>query len=440
MSKVHIKIPKVLLDTIKIDLERHHAYAFERVGFCYGTSTKINAFEWVVIINNYMPVRDENYIKTNEVGARINSKAINEAFQYAFTNKHGLFHIHTHNFKTGLPQFGTDDLESGNELMLSFQNYVTEQLHGIIVLSKNSINAKVLLPAKNNLEKVDQISIIGLKIIFCFPRKPIRFIKDERYSRQSFLGENANELISRLKIGVVGLSGGGSHIVQQLAHIGFKRFVLADPDIIDDESNLNRVVGATLQDAKINNSKFEVFKRLINSLHSNPEILGGQKKWEEEINSYKGCDLVFGGLDTMIGRRDLENFCRRYLIPYIDIGMGIVTEFIPYAMFGQVQLSVPGYSCLKCNGFITDESLKVEANNYGQKTKRPQVIWPNGVLASTAVGIAINLITNWTANENETDYLSYDGNSHHLNDHIFKDYRPKTCNHYPISESGPLTL
>ena len=47
----------------------------------------------------------------------------------------------------------------------------------------------------------------------------------DRYSRQSFLGPGSEARIARCTVGVAGLGGGGSHIVQQLAHIGFKRYV-----------------------------------------------------------------------------------------------------------------------------------------------------------------------------------------------------------------------
>ena len=69
----------------------------------------------------------------------------------------------------------------------------------------------------------------------------------ERFSRQSFLGPDSEARIARCTVGVAGLGGGGSHIIQQLAHIGFQRFVTYDGDVVED-SNLNRLVGATSVD------------------------------------------------------------------------------------------------------------------------------------------------------------------------------------------------
>lgn len=438
MKNVYIRIPQSLLVEILSDLRRPHKHAYERVGFCYGKSQLIEN-GWLVVLKSYEPVKDAHYVRTNEVGARINSKAITEAFQRAYTDEQSLFHIHLHDFGTGMPGFSYDDLHSGSELIPSMQDFVNSQVHGMIVLSVDSFNAMALVPGEVELKPVSQISAVGTRLNTEFPSRSSRAAITNRYSRQSFLGDKAEELFKRLKIGVVGLSGGGSHIVQQTAHIGFKNYVMADPESVDDDSNLNRIVGATLQDALDKTPKFDVFRRLILGLHPDAKIGGGQHKWEDVREQLKMCDVIFGCLDTVLGRRDLENFCRRYMIPYIDIGMGVETSTVPYAMFGQVQLSTPGCSCLTCNGFITEESLKREANNYGQKTKRPQVVWPNGILASTAVGIAIDMITGWSGNRRDADYVSYDGNDHTITQHLSKEYRNINCPHFLIKDAGPLT-
>lgn len=61
--------------------------------------------------------------------------------------------------------------------------------------------------------------------------------------RQSFLGENSVQILTNATVAVVGLGGGGSHVAQQLAHLGFGNFILIDPDKIE-LPNLNRTVWA----------------------------------------------------------------------------------------------------------------------------------------------------------------------------------------------------
>lgn len=96
----------------------------------------------------------------------------------------------------------------------------------------------------------------------------------------------------------------------------------------------------------------------------------------------------------VIIKSELEVFSRRFLIPYIDIGLGVlkVSDERP-RMNGQVVLSMPGSACFRCLGFLSDHDLAIEVGRYGQAVPRPQVVWANGILASTAVGIVIDLVT-----------------------------------------------
>lgn len=82
-----------------------------------------------------------------------------------------------------------------------------------------------------------------------------------------------------------------------------------------------------------------------------------------------------------------------------------------------------------------------EAALYGDAGPRPQVIWPNGILASTAVGIAVDLLTDWTCSIRGAVYLMYDGNSGTITPHprlVYHDGVP--CPHFPFDQVGPPVL
>jgi len=242
-------------------------------------------------------------------------------------------------------------------------------------------------------------------------------MKKEDSSRQGFLGTESSEQIANCSIAIVGLGGGGSHIVQQLAHVGFKNYVLFDPDKVE-RHNLNRLIGGTLMDAEEGKLKVEVAARLIRSLNPDANIETLSCRWQEEPSRLRKCNIVFGGVDSFSERRDLEVATRRYLIPLIDIGLDVaIVGGEPPQMAGQVILSMPGYPCMECMGFLTNEKLKREAANYGSAGPRPQVVWANGVLASTAVGIAVDLVTDWTQRLRGPLYLSYEANLHRLGVH-----------------------
>jgi molybdopterin/thiamine biosynthesis adenylyltransferase len=94
----------------------------------------------------------------------------------------------------------------------------------------------------------------------------------ERFSRQSFLDSDSEASIVRCTVGVAGLGGGGSHIIQ-LAHIGFQRFVIYDGDVVDD-SNLNRQVGATSVDVAAETPNLYLAKRMIFGLQPHAHLRG----------------------------------------------------------------------------------------------------------------------------------------------------------------------
>ena len=251
-----------------------------------------------------------------------------------------------------------------------------------------------------------------------------------QFNRQSFLGADSECVLRDCRVAVVGLGGGGSHIVQQLAHVGVGNFLLFDPDHTED-SNLNRLVGATWADVAEKILKTEIARRLIMGINPNARIDARCDDWRHHAQLLRDRDVVFGCVDTLSARRDLEAASRRYLIPYIDIGMDVHELDERYSISGQVALSMPGKACMRCMGILSEEAIGREARNYGAAGGKPQVIWPNGVLASTAVGVFMQLVTPWHDNHSDVLYYEYEGNNNFVGEsarlHHAKDF---TCRHF----------
>ena len=87
-----------------------------------------------------------------------------------------------------------------------------------------------------------------------------------RLDRQSFLGPDSDAVLETATIGIVGLGGGGSHVVQQAAHMGIGGYVNVDPQAID-ETNTNRLVGSTLADVCCKPAKTGIVRRLVRRLN-----------------------------------------------------------------------------------------------------------------------------------------------------------------------------
>jgi molybdopterin/thiamine biosynthesis adenylyltransferase len=258
-----------------------------------------------------------------------------------------------------------------------------------------------------------------------------------RLDRQSFLGPQSDAILDGTTIGIVGLGGGGSHIAQQAAHMGIGGYVDADPDKIED-TNTNRLIGGTLADVAEARPKVEIAERMIRGLQPNARIISVPRDWHEAVDDLKLCDVIMGAVDGFKEREQLERFARRHLIPYIDVGMDVHDlGKNGFLVSGQVILSMPGGPCMRCCGFITDERLEEEARRYGAAGSRPQVVWSNGVLASTAVGLLTQLLTPWYPNPPAFVFLDYDGNK----GTITRNSRmvlleSSICPHHPPDETG----
>ncbi len=256
------------------------------------------------------------------------------------------------------------------------------------------------------------------------------------FSRQSFLGPRAQEILANARVTIAGLGGGGSHIAQQLAHVGVGEIRLLDPDKIE-ASNLNRLVGATELDVQEQRAKIEIAHRTIKGIRPWAKAPTAQKKWQEADGLLKDSHIVFGCLDGYQQRDYLEAAARRFGIPYIDIGMD-VTHIGPtgYAVAGQMIMTRPDGPCMRCLGFITDERVNAEENRYGDAGINPQVVWTNGTLASLAVGTFVQLLTPWFAMSEPYVWLELDGNAQTVTRSKQPNYMPKhaRCPHHVSAE------
>lgn len=256
--------------------------------------------------------------------------------------------------------------------------------------------------------------------------------------RQSFLGPRFGEATAQAKIAVVGTSGGGSHVLQQLAHAGFVDFALFDPKCME-EKHLHRLVGATRADVDAGTPKVRIGERVIRAIRPDARIVAIEDLWGASPHALRSCDLVFGCVDTFRARHELEVVTRRYLIPYIDIGIDVLppTAGFGHRLVGQVILSMPGGPCMRCMRFLDDERLNQEAQEYGAAGRAPQVVFANGLLASAAVGIAVDLLSGWSGAP-PRPFLRLDGNELRLApDPCEQRWLGIRCPHFRPEEIGP---
>ena len=139
--KVNFRISRSLLETIRRDLRRPHAFAFERVGFISaGLSGAGN--DVLVLAQEYRAVRDEDYLPDQSVGAMIGPEAIRVALQWALGTGLGVFHVHKHEGR-GVPRFSGVDLRENQRFVPDFFKVAPQSIHGAILLSDTAACGQV---------------------------------------------------------------------------------------------------------------------------------------------------------------------------------------------------------------------------------------------------------------------------------------------------------
>ena len=129
-------------------------------------------------------------------------------------------------------------------------------------------------------------------------------------------GPALNEHLRLLRVGVVGCGGTGSAVAMLLARLGVGHLALFDKDVVD-ETNLNRLHGATQADANANRLKVEVVAGSIANMGLGVRTIpidswvGG----EECRDALRACDVVFGCTDDHDGRLLLNRLAYYYLVP-----------------------------------------------------------------------------------------------------------------------------
>ena len=253
---------------------------------------------------------------------------------------------------------------------------------------------------------------------------------------KAFSGRAREQDLAGIRVAIAGLGGGGSHIAQQLAHVGVGNYRLMDPQRIE-ASNLNRLVGATKEDVDVRRPKVEIVRRTILGIRPWAKIETEQKNWQEVDHLIRDAHVLFGCVDSYQQRDYLEGAARRFGIPYIDIGMDVV-EIADgaFAVAGQMIMTRPNYPCMRCLGFLTPERLSREENQYGDAGINPQVVWTNGTLASLAVGAFMKLVTPWFDAKDEYAWLELDGNGQIVSPSRQPEYtpRPELCLHHGGSD------
>jgi hypothetical protein len=175
------------------------------------------------------------------------------------------------------------------------------------------------------------------------------------------------EDLKHLTACVVGVSGTGSIVAEQLARMGIGCLILIDFDKVELK-NLNRIINSTLNDAREGHFKTAMFAARVASyrhdidIHCMESSIGSR----EAIEAAGDADLLFCCVDSFEGRQVCDRIASVFLQPLFDVAVTIPTRKtmsngIAIAdVCGRLDYVFPGGSTLFDRGVYSPESLRSE--------------------------------------------------------------------------------
>lgn len=186
---------------------------------------------------------------------------------------------------------------------------------------------------------------------------------DEFFDRQQGLLNGSQSQLSAATVVVVGAGGTGSAAIAQLVHAGVGTLHVVDGDVVEF-SNLNRVYGATYDDAENGTPKVDVAKRYASgiptvSMHTHHEFIPDI----DVVPLINEADIVLGCVDSHKARHHLNEICRTLGVPLVDVGCKALVNVdgTINQISAEVRVVKPGGHCLYCYDTISPEGLLWES-------------------------------------------------------------------------------
>lgn len=321
-------------------------------------------------------------------------------------NKYGFSVIKIHCHPGGCKFFSQQDDRADADLFPSIFGWIDDApIHASCIMLPNGEIFGRIFNEEHIQSPVDKVTIIGDIV-------KIWYANDEGYSEQEHdmrnlqaFGEGTINVLKKLKVAVVGCSGTGSPVIEQLVRLGVGELLIIDPDIVE-KKNLNRILNSTLYDAEKKRKKVDVLKEAGDKVGFGTKITPIDKDIYDDISIVKqiaSSDFIVGCLDTIDARHLLNQIATFYLLPYLDIGAYLKSDgkgSMEY-ICGKINYIQPGGSSLLSRGLYTSELLrgaltkKYNPDAYEELKKEkyivdvnvdsPAVISVNMQLAATAI-------------------------------------------------------
>jgi molybdopterin/thiamine biosynthesis adenylyltransferase len=324
----------------------------------------------------------------------------------------GVVLLHAHGQDGGVSLSETDR-RTCRRMLEHFETAIPTQAHGYGVIGRDAIAG--CFAWKGERFRWMRMKTVACPVQVWTPRPPAEGRAPMSMARQvAAITEAGQARMRAATVALVGAGGAGSMLANQLAHMGVGSVLICDQDVVKDV-NLSRQDGAG--PANVGARKAEVTADLMR--HASPSIRVQiiPERFPSTLShiALRLVDVIVSCVDGAHARHEINKFCRRYLIPLVDVGATIRRDGDKLALIaGHTIRVLPDGACLECEGLTTaalrERELAGRDVPYWEGDDAPgapQVMSVNGVLASLAGTEVLRLIAG-LSEDRQTRHFRYE--------------------------------
>jgi molybdopterin/thiamine biosynthesis adenylyltransferase len=275
----------------------------------------------------------------------------------------GILKIHSH--PGWYDSFSGIDDRSDKDFFSSVYGWTNSDLpHGsAVMLPDGSIFGRMIMPDLSFVP-MSKISVAGDQILI-WPQSSSTKIDEYGRRTAQLFGDGTYEMLKTLRIGVLGASGTGSIILEQLYRYNVGELVPVDDKPVELR-NLNRILNSRMGHALDKEYKVHMIAQAIAETGMDTKVTPFQYNAydsPEAVKTLATCDVIIGAMDTAEGRHLMNRLSTYYLVPCIDMGISIDSDKKGGIdkIEGSVHYIQPGKSSLLTRGVYSLDQVVAES-------------------------------------------------------------------------------
>jgi len=316
--------------------------------------------ETKLLVREVISIEAEHILEASPVHMKIASPSYRRAMKRADEHKCGFVFVHTHP-NSNEPHSPQDDREEAPLFRTAYVRIHNDAVHASLVFNDHGVSAARVWLLDGSTQPIERVRVVGKRFRFWFPNQNDAVLPQFFDRQVRAFGPELQRLLGRLKIGIVGIGGTGSAVLEQLTRLGIGDLVISDGQTFE-ASNVNRLYGSRTIDQDV--SKVKIGQRVVADigLRTGLTIVDRPVTYRSALAAFRECDIIFGCTDEEWGRSLLSRMSIYYGIPVFDVGVKIDSSGGHIrSIQGRVTTLLPGAACLFCRGRITAERIGIES-------------------------------------------------------------------------------